>query len=308
MKGSLAAERQKETALKKKLDETGVKKEALQAKIKGKTQNRQNLQETVNTLMERRFRLEMQINKLESDIETSQNRIWDDYQLTYLNALEFHKKINLSTAQQEIEAVKEEIRSLGTINPKALEDYKRVTERRDFLTQQRQDLDKAIEDLRHVIQELMHNMRSSFKDRFLIIDQYFKEAFTELFGGGRAQLKLQDDDDIMECGIDIIAEPPGKRLQSISLLSGGEKAMTAIALLFAMQKLNPSPVCFLDEIDAALDDANLGRFTEYIQKYTKKVQFVIITHRKPTMAICDTLYGIAMEEKGVSKMLSVKLA
>jgi chromosome segregation protein len=308
LRAALSAEKEKSEALREKLNKTAERKEQLQQKIKGKVQNRQNLQDALNSLMERRFKIEMQISKLESDIETSQNRVWEDYQLTYMNALEFRKKINLNTAQQELETIKEDIRNLGAINPKALEDYKRVVERRDFLHQQREDLVKAIDDLKHVISELMQNMRASFKDRFQIINAYFQEAFTELFGGGRALLQLQDEEDIMECGIDIIAEPPGKKLQNISLLSGGEKAMTAIALLFAMQRLNPSPVCFLDEIDAALDDANVVRFTEYIKKYTRKVQFLIITHRKPTMAICDSLYGIAMEEKGVSKMLSVKMA
>lgn len=305
---SIVSERAKAVELDRKLKEIAQYKETVQAKIKSKALSRQNLQDSLNTLLEKRLRFEMQITKLETDIENAQNRIWEDYQLTYLNAVELRSKTNLSSAQQEIENIREEIRLMGNINPNAVDDYNRVLERRNFLASQRADLEKAIEDLQKVIEELMHNMRTSFKDRFQIINEYFKEAFTELFGGGSAYLKLQDDNDIMESGIDIIAEPPGKRLQNISLLSGGEKAMTAIALLFAMQKLNPSPVCLLDEIDAALDDANIDRFTEYIMKYTKKVQFVIITHRKPTMAICDTLYGIAMEEKGVSRMLSVKLA
>lgn len=308
LKQTIVSERELFSQLNEKLKETAQRKEEIQTKIKAKSQMRQTLQDTLTGLLEKRLRYEMQIGRLETDVETAQNRLWEEYQLTYMNAAEMRTKINMLSAQQEIESIKEEIRSLGNINPNALEDFKRVMDRKNFLSGQREDLEKAIGDLKKVIDELMNNMRTSFKDRFALINEYFKEAFAELFGGGRAQLLLQDEEDIMECGIDIIAEPPGKRLQNISLLSGGEKAMTAIALLFAMQRLNPSPVCLLDEIDAALDDSNVSRFTEYIKSYTQKVQFVIITHRKPTMAICDTLYGIAMEEKGVSKMLSVKLA
>jgi chromosome segregation protein len=305
---SLAAERALSGQLDLKLKETAQRKEEAQIKIKSKSHEKQSLQDTLNGLLEKRLRYEMQIGKLETDVETAQNRLWEEYRLTYLNAVELRGKINMISAQQEIEKIKEEIRGMGNINPNAVEDFQRVMDRRNFLAGQRSDLEKAIDDLKKVIDELMHNMRASFKDRFSIINEYFKESFGELFGGGKAELLLQNEDDIMECGIDIIAEPPGKRLQNISLLSGGEKSMTAIALLFAMQRLNPSPVCLLDEIDAALDDANLSRFSEYIKSYTSKVQFVVITHRKTTMAICDTLYGIAMEEKGVSKMLSVKLA
>jgi chromosome segregation protein len=150
-------------------------------------------------------------------------------------------------------------------------------------------------------------MRKTFKASFDIINRYFNQTFQELFSGGSARLVLEDDEDIMECGIEIVAEPPGKKLQKISLLSGGEKALTAISLLFALLKINPSPVCILDEIDAALDDSNVYKFSEYLQKYAQNMQFIVITHRKPTMVICDSLYGFAMEEKGVSKLLSVKM-
>jgi chromosome segregation protein len=196
---------------------------------------------------------------------------------------------------------------MGSVNPNAIEDYARVSERYENMVAQREDLVKAGADLEVVISELLTGMTASFREKFMLINSNFTRVFGELFGGGHAELELLDDSDIMECGIEIIAEPPGKKLQNISLLSGGEKALTAIALLFAMLAINPSPVCLLDEIDAPLDDANLIRLADYLTRLSKKLQFIVITHRKPTMAICDTLYGIAMHEKGVSDIVSVKL-
>ena len=196
---------------------------------------------------------------------------------------------------------------MGSVNPAAIQDYATLKERMESLVAQKEDLQKAEEDLRKLISSLMNEMRRTFRQSFEQINKHFGDTFRELFDGGHAELVLEEGD-IMECGIEIIAEPPGKKLQKLSLLSGGEKALTAISLLFALLKINPSPVCILDEIDAALDDANVARFAEYLQKYAAKdVQFIVITHRKPTMAVCDTLYGVAMEEKGVSKLLSVRL-
>ena len=158
-----------------------------------------------------------------------------------------------------------------------------------------------------LIASLVTEMRRTFRDSFELINKYFGQTFKELFDGGRAELMLEEGEDIMECGIEIVAEPPGKKLQKITLLSGGEKALTAISLLFALLKINPSPVCILDEIDAALDEANVRKFAEYLEKYAQTMQFIVISHRKPTMAVCNSLYGLAMEEKGVSRLLSVRL-
>lgn len=260
-----------------------------------------------NGLIEKKYALVAAKEKAELAKEGLQTKMWDDYGLTYNNALELKEEFAYQSAFREIDTIKRQLREMGAVNPNAIEDYARVRERYDDLVVQREDLVNAGEDLQIVIDGLLVKMRKSFKERFSLINQNFKKVFKELFGGGHAHLELLDDGDIIECGIEIIAEPPGKKLQSITLLSGGEKALTAIALLFAMLSINPSPICLLDEIDAPLDDANVVRLSEYLQKLSSALQFIVITHRKPTMAICNTLYGIAMQEKGVSDIVSVKL-
>ncbi len=197
---------------------------------------------------------------------------------------------------------------MGDVNPHAIEDYENLNARFVSLNTQKDDLDKASEDLEKVISGLMDKMKESFEEKFQEISKNFKEVFKELFGGGHVNLVLEDKTNIMESGIQIVAEPPGKHLQNIMLLSGGEKALTAIALLFALLKINPSPLCILDEIDAALDDANVNKFAEYLRRFNNETQFIVITHRKPTMAIADVLYGLAMEEKGVTEVLSVNIS
>ena len=183
-----------------------------------------------------------------------------------------------------------------------------MTTRYNDLASQRDDLSSAEQDLLKIIKELTNQMEDKFKSQFEKINVNFQKVFRELFGGGKAELLLQDDNNILECGIDIIAEPPGKKLSNISLLSGGEKALTAVAILFAILKLRPMPFCVLDEIEAAFDDANVDRFARYLKNFSKDTQFIVITHRKPTMELADCLYGVTMEEKGVSKMVSVKLS
>ncbi len=260
-----------------------------------------------NEAGEKSLRTSFMIEKTQSDMETAQNRLWDTYQLTYANALALRADINLTGAAAEAEEIREKLRELGSVNPRAVEEYAALKERMTSLTQQRDDLVKAEEDLHRLIDSLMLEMRSTFRTSFEQINKRFGETFQELFEGGRAELVIEEGEDIMECNIEIIAEPPGKRLQKISLLSGGEKALTAISLLFALLKINPSPVCILDEIDAALDEVNVRKFADYLEKHANKMQFIVITHRKPTMAVCGSLFGFAMEEKGVSKLLSVRL-
>lgn len=265
------------------------------------------LRRDISELGERLMRTDFNIEKADTAIQDAQNKLWDTYRLTYANALPSREQINISEAQGEAEKIREKIRDIGSVNANAIEDYTELKQRMETLTQQKDDLIVAEEDLHKLIASLLDEMRKTFKTSFEQINRYFNQTFQELFDGGSARLVLDDEQDIMECGIEIIAEPPGKKLQKISLLSGGEKALTAIALLFALLKINPSPVCILDEIDAALDDANVYKLAEYLQKYAQKMQFIVITHKKPTMVICDSLYGFAMEEKGVSKLLSVKL-
>jgi chromosome segregation protein len=190
---------------------------------------------------------------------------------------------------------------------KAVEEYAGTKARADQLTGQRKDLEKAEEDLKDLIARLLEQMKTTFVENFTLLQGYFSETFQRLFGGGHAELKLADPKDPLNCGIEINAQPPGKKLQLLSLLSGGERTLTAIAILFATLKLKPTPFCILDEIEAALDDANIGYFADYLVEYSKETQFIVVTHRKGTMERADSLYGVAMEEQGVSKMVSVSL-
>ena len=196
---------------------------------------------------------------------------------------------------------------MGSVNVDSIKEYKQTKERYDFMCEQRLDLENSSNKLRKVIQDMTKTMKEQFEKQFNIINKNFGEVFKELFGGGKAEVKLSDPENILECGIEIEAQPPGKKLQNMNLLSGGEKAFTAIALLFAILKINPAPFCVLDEIEAALDDVNVYRFADYLKKFTKKTQFLVITHRKGTMEVADTVYGITMEENGISKLLSMKL-
>ena len=214
---------------------------------------------------------------------------------------------DLAGMKKEIASLKEQIRKLGDVNVNAIEDYKNLMERYNFLKTQHDDLVQAEEALKKIILELDEAMRRQFKEKFAQIGQEFDKVFKELFGGGKGTLELMEDEDILEAGIRIIAQPPGKKLQNMMQLSGGEKALTAISLLFAIQNLKPSPFCLLDEIEAALDDSNVGRFANYLHKLTKSTQFIVITHRRGTMEKADRLYGITMQEKGVSTLVSVSL-
>ena len=257
-------------------------------------------------LLERKYKVESQIERSKMALEAAGDKIWEEYGLTYADAQALRGEVSYGEASREVQQIRAQIRELGTINPNAIEDYTRISERFAELSAQKEDLEKAEADLHKVIGEIVAGMRSTFQEKFEQIRANFQEIFRILFGGGRAELALEEGD-IMECGIEVSAEPPGKKLQHISLLSGGERALTAIALLFAMIKINPSPVCLLDEIDAPLDEANVVRFCEYIRTLQQQSQFLVITHRKPTMAMCSSLYGVTMEEKGISKIVSVKI-
>ena len=257
---------------------------------------------------DRHHRGEMMLARVENDLKQITDRIWEDYELTYEGAQQFRiEDFKLSESERRLNAVRAEIRAMGSVNVSAMEEYRQTIERFNELTKQRDDLQKAQNDLVGIISELTGKMEKQFRAQFEQLDVYFRQTFTELFGGGRAELRLEDPNDALNTGIEIVAQPPGKKLQMLSLLSGGERALTAIAILFAMLKLKPTPFCILDEIEAALDDANIDNFAEYLKTYSAKTQFVVVTHRKGTMSRCDALYGVAMEEKGVSKMMSVKL-
>ena len=255
------------------------------------------------------YRLESQKEGCEEASEKQINYMWEEYELTLNHAKELRNPnlTDLADMKRRIQELKSEIRALGNVNVNAIEEYKSVSERYEFLKGQHDDLVEAAETLEQIIEELDNAMRKQFKEQFARIAAEFDQVFKEMFGGGKGTLELMEDEDILEAGIRIIAQPPGKKLQNMMQLSGGEKALTAIALLFAIQNLKPSPFCLLDEIEAALDDNNVDRFAQYLHKLTKYTQFIVITHRRGTMTAADRLYGITMQEKGVSTLVSVSL-
>ena len=276
---------------------------------KGFFEKREEVGRQMNELDKEIFRLNQQREKLEETMENQKNYMWEEYELTFHNAKELRKEEydNLAEMKKSIAQLKDEIRKLGDVNVNAIEEYKEVSERYDFLKGQHDDLVEGEQTLMGIIEDLGTGMRKQFSEKFAEIQREFDKAFKELFGGGKGTLELVEDEDILESGIRIIAQPPGKKLQNMMQLSGGEKSLTAIALLFAIQNLKPSPFCLLDEIEAALDDNNVTRFAKYLHKLTKNTQFIIITHRRGTMAAADRLYGITMQEKGVSTLVSVNL-
>ena len=284
-------------------------KEKRSASHKTFFEKRDHLSEKTSLLDKECFRLRSQTEKIEEQRESQISYMWEEYEITPNNALQYRKEelTDRQAIKADVTRIKDEIRKLGSVNVNAIEDYKKLLERHTFLSGQYDDIVKAEETLEGIILELDEGMRKQFTEKFRDIQREFDKAFKELFGGGKGTLELAEDEDILEAGIRIISQPPGKKLQNMMQLSGGEKALTAIALLFAIQNLKPSPFCLLDEIEAALDDSNVGRFASYLQKLTKNTQFIIITHRRGTMNAADRLYGITMQEKGVSTLVSVDL-
>ena len=289
--------------------ELGGKREALLTGQKDFFTKREELSDKQTRLDKEVFRLNSQREKLEETVDSLTDYMWEEYELTYNTALPMKKEedMDLAALKKQTSVLKDEIRKLGDVNVNAIEDYKNISERYEFMNTQRNDLVKAEETLMGIISELDTGMRRQFEEQFARIRVEFDKAFKELFGGGKGTLELDPDADMLEAGVRIIAQPPGKKLQNMMQLSGGEKALTAISLLFAIQNLKPSPFCLLDEIEAALDDSNVNRFAKYLHKLTKNTQFIIITHRKGTMESADRLYGITMQEKGVSTLVSVNL-
>ena len=296
-------------AYRKEQESIEGKKADHQAKLKEFEEKRTVLLDELTKINDKKYNQEMQLSKVDTDIEQMQERVFEEYSLTYQTCLEFKRPdFDISFAMPEISRLKKEIQKLGYVNVNAIEDSKVLFERYEELSTQEADLSKAEEDLTTIIGELAGEMAEKFAGAFNKINENFQTTFRELFGGGNARLELTESENLLEAGVDIVAEPPGKKLQNITLLSGGEKALTAIAILFAILKLKPMPFCLLDEIEAALDEANVERFAQYLKRFSKETQFIVITHRKPTMELADSLYGVTMEEKGVSKMVSVKLS
>ena len=309
IKKTIAASGESHGKLEEELRESVAKKEQMSADYRGFFQKQEEISKRCNDLDKEIFRLNNQREKLKEAGEYQTNYLWEEYELTPHAALELQNDIydDLTALKKMVAEVKDEIRKLGDVNVNAIEEYKEVSERYQFLKGQHDDLVEAEQTLVGIIEDLDSGMRKQFSEKFAEIQKEFDASFKHLFGGGHGTLELVEDEDILECGIRIIAQPPGKKLQNMMQLSGGEKALTAIALLFAIQALKPSPFCLLDEIEAALDDSNVTRFASYLNKLTKNTQFIVITHRRGTMAAADRLYGITMQEKGVSTLVSVNL-
>ncbi len=292
-------------------------------KLNNQTKNQEDIRQKKNALQElittsKNYQMElgdkkhagqMKYERSKMEQDTMQNRIWDSYELTYQGTLEYKDDtIDLSNADEDINRMRRRIKVMGTVNVNAVRDFAELNARYIEHKTQHDDLAKAESDLISIIDGLNKQMKDKFIKEFKLLNEYFSENFTTLFAGGRANLRLDNEEDVLNSGIIIEAQPPGKKLQLLSLLSGGEKALTATAILFAMLKHRPSPFCLLDEIETTLDEENLYHLTDFLKEYSKDIQFVLITHRRPTMESCDILYGVTMEEKGVSKMVSVKIA
>lgn len=302
--GTIAAADEKHMLLSEKEKEKAAKHEEIQkleADVKEYNKDIAALQGDLH-------KVEMQTARLELELENTELRLLETYDMSYNKAQEYRDEgLNLSWAAKRCEELKNDIRSMGTVNVNAIEEYEKLSERYNFLSTQVEDLTKARDNLIAVIAEIAESMKLQFITEFNKINENFNEVFKQLFGGGHAELVLSDEDNVLESGIEIIAKPPGKKLQNLMLLSGGERALTAIALLFGILKMKPAPFCVLDEIDAALDDANVDRYAEFLVNFSVTTQFIIVTHRKGTMEAADCLYGVSMEDNGISKLVSVKL-
>ena len=240
-------------------------------------------------------------------LENLKNKLWEEFEISYVQAVEYRdREIDLKEAQKEAKHLKARLKAIGEVNLGSIKEYESVNKRYEFLVEQRDDLNTAMSGLKDIISRMDRNIKKNFNDSFSSIMKNFDETFKELFGGGTAKLSLEDESRPLDCNIEITAQPPGKKLQNINLMSGGEKTMTAIALMFAVLKAKPTPFCILDEVEAALDDANIERFAKYLKTF-KDIQFALVTHQKVTMEHGDSLFGVTMPEQGISKILSLKL-
>lgn len=283
-------------------------KQECQTKLVALDKERLNVQDELNRYKENRFEFEKRLNDIDTSLQIDTEKMQEEYDLDYSACVQFREPdYDANSGVSESNKNRREIIKIGFVNADAIEEYRILKGRVEEEIKQKEDLEKSIADIRKVIKEMVSEMITRFNRSFEQIKINFTQVFRQLFGGGNAKLELEEAEDTLEAGIEIIAEPPGKKLQSISLLSGGERALTAIAILFAILKLRPMPFCVLDEIEAALDDANAERFAKYLQNFSQKTQFIVITHRKPTMELADSLYGVTMEEQGVTKVVSVKL-
>lgn len=311
--GNDGAEEEYNTQLKEKenieeyIAQISDEKSTLSEKLGTQTEEFTQIGDKLNDRRDRKYQMEIKLAKNETQLDTFKEKLWDEFEVSYMQAIEFKKEdFVLSSAVKESREVKNRIKELGDVNVGAIKEYEQVSERYEFLTEQRSDILNAMHELQDIIDDMDKTIKVKFKDNFNQVVTNFEEIFRELFGGGHAELTLEDEDNPLESGIEIIAQPPGKKLQNINLMSGGEKTMTAIALMFAVLKTKPTPFCILDEVEAALDDSNIDRFAKYLRNFSD-IQFAIVTHQKATMEHADVLYGVTMPEQGISKVLSLRL-
>ena len=300
--------------IREEVKNSGAKIDELKQDRTNKNDKLADLEEQINEkfkviedLKSQLVKIDVKKSKIQEELSETINKLWDEYELTPNSVEGYEKPKNISETKKQVNSLRVEMREMGSVNLESIEEYKKIKERYDFMSEQRLDLESTMSKLRKIITDMTGIMKEQFKEKFKEINKNFGEVFAELFGGGKAEVALEDEQNILECGIEITAQPPGKKLQNMLLLSGGEKALTAIALLFAILKINPAPFCVLDEIEAALDDVNVYRYAEYLKKFAIDTQFLVITHRKGTMEAADSVYGVTMEESGISKLLSMKL-
>lgn len=303
----VSLKREEKAAAEEKLGDIVAKRRIIAEKRAAVSGEISSFAERINSITDQKYQLELRLGKNENQIENHKNRLWDEFEKSYAEAASLRKEnFAVTPAAKESRAIRNRMRELGDVNVGAIAEYRSVSERYEFLTGQREDILKARDELKSIISDMDKNIRARFKDSFDRIVAEFESTFRELFGGGHAELRMEDDSNPLESGIDIIAQPPGKKLQNINLMSGGEKTMTAIALMFAVLKTRPAPFCILDEVEAALDDANIDRFAKYLRNFDN-IQFTLITHQKATMEHADVLYGVTMPERGISEVLSLRL-
>lgn len=307
--GALTTVRAELETFQRELDGETQMREGVRSRMAQEAEQLSQARRRGDEAQEALHRLQLAQSRWQTELRQLQDRIWERYELTLENARPLvDPNYDDSVARSRIDELRAQVRALGAVNVGALQEYEETRARYEEMDRQRDDLRKAQRDLERIVDDLQSKMETQFVEQFRLLNAHFGRTFTQLFGGGTARLQLQDEKDVLGCGIDIVAQPPGKKLQLLSLLSGGERALTAIAILFAMLDIRPSPFCILDEIEAALDEANVANFADYLKQYSSDTQFIVITHRKGTMERCDALYGVAMEEKGVSRMVSVQLS
>ncbi|NLF36998.1 MAG: chromosome segregation protein SMC [Clostridiaceae bacterium] len=305
---TIANPQKTQDGLNQRIKEVADKRKRLIAENEDYIQSITDANKDIMMLQNKISSLEVVKAKTDAEMSSMKERMWDEYNMTHNEALQKHSEIeNITEARKQISYAKGVIKQLGPVNLESIEDYARTNERYRFFLTQKEDIEKSKEDLYKTINELNTVMKKLFKEKFAIINENFNEIFIKLFDGGQARLELTDESDVLECGIDVVAQPPGKKLQNMMLLSGGEKAFTAIALIFAMLRLNPSPFCIFDEIDTSLDDSNVLKYCNYLNDHKEKTQFVLITHRKGTMENSDSIYGVTMQEHGITKVVSMQL-